>query len=350
MRFNTTKIRLLMVVFSGVLLFFPVFRTSFFATDDRIAQDAYRQLLAGNVKGPGGALALYQRALEKNPASPYRWCDFGEAALEAGNAATARVCMMRAAVLGPRMPPILLRAANLAFRLDDTDAALGFGSRVVAIVPDYDEIVFSTYERMGLSTVEILSRGLPNDRRAARAFFQYLVTKNFSPRDAGAVETTWQQLARQSFADGQLAGDYAAYCLKSQQPQRAAQIWREWNRDDEYPAHNLIYNGDFKKEIRGGAFDWRIDPSAGVIAQTVVLQPGSYRLRASLRTSQAPPDEVIGLRVVDLEHPGRLDVRAAVLAGGMVFTVPPGSLLVEVQLLHTPAETIRLDHVQLTPL
>lgn len=191
MRFRQIKTRSLVVVLAGVMLLFLALRTSLFATDEMMAQSAYRQLLAGNVKGPGGALALYQRALEKNPASPYRWCDFGEASLDGGNPTVARLCMTRAALLGPRMPPILLRAANLAFRLDDSDAALDFGSRVLALVPDYDEIVFSTYDRMGIPSDTVLQRGVPHDRRAAQAYSAYLL-QSHRPELAAQIREEWK--------------------------------------------------------------------------------------------------------------------------------------------------------------
>jgi len=172
-RFHPVKMRLPMIAVLAALIAFLLLAPAHLESDETLANTAYRQMLAGNTKA---AVALYRRALERNPASPYRWCDFGEASLQAGNTDMAKRCMTRAAALGPHMPQILLRAANLAFALGDTDSALSYGSRVLAIVPDYDEIVFSTYERMGIPLGDITARGLP-DGRAAESFAKYRVAQ-----------------------------------------------------------------------------------------------------------------------------------------------------------------------------
>src|SRR5437879_4270546 len=67
-----------------------------FLDEANLAEQAYRGLWTGNLKGQGGAVRETQRALVSDAASPYRWCDLGEALIEAGFEDKARYCLRRA--------------------------------------------------------------------------------------------------------------------------------------------------------------------------------------------------------------------------------------------------------------
>src|SRR5436190_23720444 len=57
-------------------------------------------------------LAKLNDALRGNPASPYPWCDLGEALLAAGRIDEARSCFTRATQLGPQSPPVFWRTSQ----------------------------------------------------------------------------------------------------------------------------------------------------------------------------------------------------------------------------------------------
>jgi cytochrome c-type biogenesis protein CcmH/NrfG len=95
-----------------------VLRRTPLASDESLAGRAHEQQWAGRLEGPEGAVEAFTMALRRDPASPYRWCELGETLLEAGRVGPARYCLRRAVELGGGTPSVLMRAANLHFRLD----------------------------------------------------------------------------------------------------------------------------------------------------------------------------------------------------------------------------------------
>src|ERR1019366_8332035 len=69
----------------------------------------------GEAEG-GGKLGEVREALRQEAASPYRWCDLGEALLEAGQKEKARYCFQQAQQLAPNLPPIWMRPLSFIFR------------------------------------------------------------------------------------------------------------------------------------------------------------------------------------------------------------------------------------------
>jgi cytochrome c-type biogenesis protein CcmH/NrfG len=57
-----------------------------------------------------------REALGQESASPYGWCDLGEALLEDGQKEKARYCFQLAEKLAPNVPPIWMRAAFFHFQ------------------------------------------------------------------------------------------------------------------------------------------------------------------------------------------------------------------------------------------
>ena len=350
----------------------PQFPCAVFARDDSLANRAYQKSWAGLTSGPDGASALFEAALRGNPASPYRWCDLGESLLDSGQPETGRRCMVRAVELGPHMPQILLRAANFHFRLGDTDAALGYAARVLAMVPDYDAIIFNSYSRLDVGTDAVLNRGLPHDSRAVQAYFRYTLSSG-TPEDAASV---WAWMRRNSLNDDRSADDYAGFLIRRHLYQEAAGVWaaQMGTREEGYLKSNWLCNGDFSRDPSGAIFDWRITPVAGVdvsrdasgtgagqtalriefpgtanlayqnVEQTAFVQPGSYRFSARMRTAAITTDECVGFRVFDRENPGRLDIHTQPLRGTTdwtkvetVFRVSAGSNLLVVQVFRAPS-------------
>src|SRR5450432_3808080 len=67
-------------------------------------------------QSPDRSIQAFRSALILEPASPFRWCDLGEAYLLGGDVEKARVCYLRGSALGPRMPPVQLRLCNFQIR------------------------------------------------------------------------------------------------------------------------------------------------------------------------------------------------------------------------------------------
>jgi hypothetical protein len=328
--------------------------------------------------GPDGATSLFDAALRGNPASPYRWCDVGESLLDSGQPDTGRRCMVRAVDLGPHMPQILLRAANFNFRLGDTDTALGYAARVLAMVPDYDAIIFNSYSRLDVGADAVLNRGLPPDSRAVRAYFHYTLSAG-TQEDAATV---WAWMGRNSFNDDRSADEYARFLIRRRLYQEAARMWatQMGTREEGYLKSNWLCNGNFSREPSGDIFDWRITPVGGVdvgrdsapalgplhfalriefpgaanlayqnVEQTAFVYPGSYRFSALIRTAAITTDEGVGFRIFDQDNAGRLDIRTKPLRGTAdwtkvetVFQAPAGSNLLVVQVFR--AASLKFDN------
>ena len=222
----------------------------------RLAEQSYRQLWSGSAEGQASAVIEAERALVSDMASAYRWCDLGEALVETGPEAKSKYCFQRAAELGPRAPHILLRAANGYFRLDDAKAAMACTRQILAIVPVHDQIIFSTYARMGITIEDALKNGLPEgDVRAGRAFLDWAIAQR-SIEDARKV---WVWAAPRGVLNDSVADRYAAALVRARQYEAALDSWSSYlgPRGDR-AASGLLFNGSFERESLGETFDWRL--------------------------------------------------------------------------------------------
>ena len=117
-------------------------------------------------------------------------------------------------------------------------------------------------------------------------------------------------------------------------------LWKEDTSklDTEYGTVNWAYNGSFEMQPVDSPFDWHFhendavqvdrdtenaykgntslrlkfngnpkDTSA-IAYQTVILKPGTWQLKAAMRTLILSGDQGIVIRAYDLENPSRLDV------------------------------------------
>lgn len=338
------------------------------ARGDTLSAKAYRASWVGQT---ADGMSLFREALRADPASPYRWCDLGEAMLDDGQPEAGRRCLARAVELGPRMPQILLRAANFGFRSGAPDEALRFAARALALTPDYDAAIFSSYSRMGVETAAILDHGLPREARPAAAFFRYTLARAAAD-DAAQV---WAWMARNSFNTDRLADEYAGFLLARGEGEAAVRMWAAQMaaREAGYLKTNWLCNEYFTREPEGYRLGWHIAPVEGVqvvrdggrtgderslridfpgtsnlsysqVGQTTFLVPGTYRFSAVLKTDRITTDEGIGLRIFDRGDPGKLDVRTRVLRGTNDWTAVEstfrvaGASVVEVQVVRTPSQ------------
>ena len=333
---------------------------------DELASVAYRRLAEGNSRE---SLRLFELALRRDPASPYRWCDYGEALLAAGDKERAARCMARGIELGPAVAPILMRAVNFARRVGDGEGALRHGRQLLALAPEYDDAIFTAWDRMEAPTAAVLASGLP-DRRSAQSYLRHAM----DGPDLGRASQSWLWLKTRGYADDALADEYAGALLRRHEYAAAWQAWTSYAapREPGYPGQNAIFNPGFEREPGGAVFDWRIDASPGVavtrdfaiaaegkaslrigfdhsgnlsdsgISQRMVLPSGAYRFEARMRTQEITSDEGLGFRLFDPEDTRLLDARTRSLAGthdwtllSVGFEVRQATRVVEVRVVRT---------------
>lgn len=351
------------------------------AARDRLTQD------------PARALSLFEQALGSDLASPYRWCDVGDALVVNGDLARARFAFARALELGPNLPPVLLRAANFHFGSGEPKAALSAAVRVLRLTAQYDDALFQSYDWSNLTVGEILDRGLPLEKRAAQAWIRHTLEAR-APADA---DMAWTWLVHHGFTDDRAASAYLDDLVKLGAYRRAAATWAAYlgARAGEYPGSNVLFNGGFEFAPTGAILDWRIEPVVGAgvsfdselrhsgtaslrlsftgeenlafhhVSQTAYATGSRYRFQAWIRTEGITTDEGIRFHIFDAVSPARLDIMTEAALATIpwtklekLFVVPPQTVAVRVELLRRPslkfdnkiAGTAWVDDVALTRL
>jgi tetratricopeptide (TPR) repeat protein len=324
----------------------------------------------GEARG-GGKREELREALRQEAASPYRWCDLGEALLEEGQKEKARYCFQQAEKLAPNLPPIWMRAAFFHFQMEETDAAIQCSARVLKTVPDYDQVIFNYFDRLA-PNVEAVLPHLGDNRRAGQAYFRHLL----GAEATGWAAIAWKWLRERRFADDGLAAGYLDLLLKQRMTEEAVQVWVSYlgSRRGDYPESNLLFNGDFESPPTGAALDWRITAVPGAVmamedqgarsgrwslhisfqgsenlsyrhaAQTVCVRTGEYVFQAYARTKGLTTDEGIRFHLFDPESSARLDVYTEQLRGTNNWTrlekrcgIRAGTRLILVQVCRMPS-------------
>ena len=355
-----------------------------------LTESGYQAMYRSGPENARQALEAFREALRRDAASPDRWCDLAGALAQYDQNEQARYCYDRALQLAPSSPQIWLRAANFSFFEGDNNKAVSQYARVLKLTPVYEPLVFSYYGLMGLPLSEILAHGIPADREVAQSYFRHLLETG----SEGEVEEGWRWVTAQSFADDASAGQYVETLLGRKKYEDAAARWKQYlgERATGYLQSNYVYNGDFEAEPTGSVFDWRLNPADGVkleldgtvahsgrrslrvelggkqnlsyggVAQRTVIGEGTYRFSAYAKTDGLSTDRGLAVRVVDVELPGRLDVRTEELTGTSdwrllekTFAAGQGTKLIEIQLFREPSlkfdnkiqGTLWLDSVRL---
>jgi tetratricopeptide (TPR) repeat protein len=161
-----------------------------------------------------------REALRREPASPYRWCELGEAVLEDGQKEQERYGFQQAEKPAPKRPPMWMRAAFFHFQMEETEAAIQCSARVLKTAPDYDQAIFNYYDRLAPSVEEVLPH-LGDHRRAGQAYFRHLL----GAEATGWAATAWEWLREQRFADDGLAVDYLDLLRKPRMAEDAVEVW-----------------------------------------------------------------------------------------------------------------------------
>ena len=283
-----------------------------------------------------------REALGQESASPYRWCDLGEALLEDGQKEKARYCFQLAEKLAPNVPPIWMRAAFFHFQMEETEAAIQCSARVLKMAPDYDQAIFNYYDRLAPSVEAVLPH-LGDNRRAGQAYFRHLLGSEAT----GPAATAWEWLRKRRFADDGLAAEYVDLLLKQWMTGDAAQVWASCvgRRRGDCPGFQSSVQWRFQEpadrrsaglEDYDGARRGDGEGSSGRQKRPVVTayfvpgsgkpeltgtrpkrcaRTGEYVFQAYARTRDLTTDEGIRFHIFNPESSARLDVYTEQLRG-----------------------------------
>jgi tetratricopeptide (TPR) repeat protein len=295
----------------------------FLASSTALEREASELVARDGPEALPRAEELLREAVRRDPSSAYRWAALGESYLAAERPDAARLCMTRAAELGPNVAPILIRAANFHFAMDERDAAMRYGRHILALIPDYDAVVFALYARMDIPVAQVLASGIAPTSRAGASYFRNLLGR---PR-AGDQEVVWKWLGARGWTGDTLASAYVDQLLARQDYPGALRTWAAYlgQRRGHYPDGNRVFNGGFETEFTPAALDWKQRAADGAsclrvdflgqtnvafdhVSQTVVVEPGVYRFRAFVKTRDITTDQGVRFRIADALAPARLEV------------------------------------------
>lgn len=290
------------------------------------------QLIAAREAQPDRAVTLDPKVLSsylnRDRSAPYRWDEFGEALSNAGRRDEARKAFEHAVRLGPTSSSTLVMASEFAF--DDGRERDGFELASRALAADDPQIydaVFSVLDAKQVGAARIVS-SVAMDRTAGTSLLRRQLRAD--PLSLESVRCVWEWAVDRGFVDDPLAREYTGVLLANKQSREA---WTDWvryakSKEDGYPEKNLVFNGNFAREPTGSPFDWQISPVAGVkavlerepsargtmrtlrltfdgthnvgdvgVAQRVSLTPGTYVLRAKVRTEGLTTDQGVAIKV-----------------------------------------------------
>jgi tetratricopeptide (TPR) repeat protein len=359
------------------------------AFDDSVQPDALaRQLALQPGADPAKSVSLYAEALRRDSANPYRWADLGDAFTLDSQASSASYCFQRALALNRRLPQIWLRDANFHFQTGTDAAALASAARVLRTVPNYDGVLFNYFDRMIGDPSKVLA-AIGDDRRAAVSYANHLI----ATRQVEGARTAWRKLLHDGMADKSLAAPYIDLLLGDRRYAAAREDWKEFAGGPK-DAPDVLFNGGFESDPSGVALDWRIQPSDQFetaidntvahdgkrslriqflaksnvyyanLTQLVIVLPGSYDLRAWVRSNGITTNECPRLEILDPELPSRLDLRTEPFCGSRDWTpitqhvtVPASTQLLAIRVVRMASDKFDnkiggifwLDSVKLAP-
>jgi tetratricopeptide (TPR) repeat protein len=372
---------------SAVLLF-GEFRTTSrsltygagYLSNDQHTIDLVGSRVAAGSIGWSAAAAAYRETIQRDPASPQRWCELGEALAKSGDLATAEYCYLRGGALGPHSPPILLDVGDFYFLTSRYRLALPWFAKLLQTIHDpnlgYIQNVFEYYESMGVQSKGWLDDAVP-DAESARNYLTYMIA---SPRPR-PLSALWEWADRRGFTNDDITVRYTDYLLHKPEMDSAEQVWMKHFSGRGYACvqPSCVFNGDFEHEFTGGAFDWRFEGGNGVkverdpitryegqyslridfsandnpdfhhVVERIAVRPGHYRLEGYVRSSGMTSDQGIRLRIYGAITAKNMEAETAAVIGteswkrvDTEFEVPEKTRELEVRIARR--KSLRLDN------
>ena len=273
--------------------------------------------------------------LDQDSSNPLVWCSYAQALEREGKIPQASAVFDRAILLGPNMPPVLMRAANFSFAHGRRPQAWSLSRRILDRTSAFDQILFSYLNAGDASTLEFLGTAIPATPRAARAWLSWLRVGGSDQ----AVIQTWGWMKQNGLCDRPSAVEAAWTLWERHSFPAAQQVWIDWlgPKAGDYRHPQQLANWQFQSEPQGGPFDWSLDAPDPVVVsrnngleirfqgtenvvlnhirQTAVLRPGRYRFSAEVQSDGLTTDQGLFFHIFDPIHAGILEVKTPQVRG-----------------------------------
>lgn len=263
-------------------------------------------------------LLRLRRLVQLAPADAYAWAGLAEQLWISGLHGEAGSVLDRAVELAPAVAQIRMRRVNLCFENGDKACLLRDGRVVLSKTALYDGVLFSYYTTLGISLDDVLSRGLPDDARPARAWAIHLAKG--APSTADTL-STWVWLRNRGHADESTACRMTRDLVNRRQFEAAWRIWRDFraHAPRQTGGSNLITNSTFDEPLADTPFDWELRPEPGLrfvldngldvifegtvnlpmqnVRQLLYIEPGPHRMIVDLEYEGLTTDQGPYLRL-----------------------------------------------------
>ena len=183
--------------------------------------DAYQRQIQGTNDSISIASKVLQDSLSRDPASPYRWLDLGQALSEAGSLDQASYCVGRALQLGGNSADVALAAGDFYLRFGDRHKGLQELARALGSTRSLDEPIFGLFKARGVNFDETLGYGMPEDKSAVQAYLRDAIER----RDADHAEKIWKWMTDHHLDDEPIAIGYSSFLFYQHQFSQAAAVW-----------------------------------------------------------------------------------------------------------------------------
>jgi len=210
---------------------------------------------------PSAAVAALEQATKLDPRTGIYWADLAQARESGGDVEGAAQDLARAQAAEPRTPVILWRAMSFALRNNQPERALELGRELLAAAPPYaGQVLPQLAEVADLST--LVGTVLPADQWAFDVTVPFLSDR----RDLNAAAALWNRVLAANLPPSSF---YLRYFLETLIAEGdgplAARVWRDsihrgWIAGDENGLEEPLYNGDFRRQMLGFGFDWKVVP------------------------------------------------------------------------------------------
>lgn len=311
--------------------------------DDAVLDHAYDLQINGNKDEVERVSGTLLESLVRDSSSAYRWIDFSQVLAQQGRLDQASYSMARAVDLGHGSADVLDEAGNFYLLYGNPRLGLRDFARVLKMTRTFDQQIFNLFDARKVTVDDALEYGMPAEKHPVQGYLRYLIEQG---RRASA-EKVWRWTTGHRLADLQIGGEYSTFLFRQGQFSQAATEWAyvAEGLSPDYHRKDFLFNGDFSHEpLPGTIFDWQIAPfdhavigrdcvlgldgcslriqfdgeanlNFDDVSQNVVLEPGKYLLRASVRGAEISTDQGPVLIVKDGENEGRLNVESGPMTG-----------------------------------
>jgi tetratricopeptide (TPR) repeat protein len=306
-----------------------------------------------------GAIEDYQKAVGDDPRSAHFWMDLASAYETSGDDVRARYAYLRAKSVYPASAEVAFHYGNYLLREQQYPEAFQEFQRAVRADPTLLPLAISRTWRSSEDVNDLLNNVLPANADA------YLQALDFfaSIHEAQPALVVWPRLLSlgQPFPLPRVF-PFFEELIREDLASDARRTWLEALAaaglpHDEPPNQNLVWNGNFARELANGGLDWRRTPLVGVAievdsepapdgsrairmdfnggsnlnidgpSQYVPAEPGrAYHFHAYMRTEGITTESGMRFSVTDPNHSGTLNLLTDNFTGSHAWTAVDADL------------------------